>query len=37
MELNDEIKSVIPKVIALIFEELKKHGVVGLEMPEISA
>ena len=35
MELNDEIKSVIPKVIALIIEELKNHGVVGLEMPEI--
>jgi hydrogenase maturation protease len=28
MELNDEIRAVIPRVIELIFEELKKHGVV---------
>lgn len=28
MELNDEIRAVIPKVIELIFEELKHHGVV---------
>ena len=28
LELNDEIRAVIPKVIELIFEELKKHGVV---------
>jgi hydrogenase maturation protease len=27
MELNDEIRAVIPRVIELIFEELKKHGV----------
>jgi hydrogenase maturation protease len=26
MELNDEVKAVIPKVIELIFEELKKRG-----------
>jgi hydrogenase maturation protease len=29
MELNDEIRAVIPRVIELIFEELKKHGVVN--------
>jgi hydrogenase maturation protease len=28
LELNDEIRAVIPRVIELIFEELKKHGVV---------
>jgi hydrogenase maturation protease len=28
MELNDEVKAVIPRVIELIFEELKKHGVM---------
>ena len=28
MELSDEIRAVIPKVIELIFEELKQHGVV---------
>ncbi len=37
MELNDEVKTAIPKVIELIFEELRKHGVVGLKMPEILA
>ncbi len=26
MELNDEVKSVIPRVIELIIEELEKHG-----------
>jgi hydrogenase maturation protease len=29
MELNDEIRGVIPKVIELIREELKAHGVVN--------
>jgi hydrogenase maturation protease len=28
MELNDEIKAAIPKVIDLVFEELKKRGVM---------
>ena len=28
MELNEEIRATIPKVIELIFEELKKHGVL---------
>jgi hydrogenase maturation protease len=28
LELNDEIRAVIPRVIELIFDELKKHGVV---------
>jgi hydrogenase maturation protease len=28
MELNDEVKAVIPKVIDLVFEELKQHGVM---------
>jgi hydrogenase maturation protease len=28
MELNDEVKAAIPKVIDLIFEELKKRGVM---------
>ncbi|HEX2767801.1 MAG TPA: HyaD/HybD family hydrogenase maturation endopeptidase [Geobacteraceae bacterium] len=29
MELNDEVKAAIPKVIDLIFEELKKHGAMA--------
>jgi hydrogenase maturation protease len=29
LELNDEIRGVIPRVIELIFEELKNHGVVN--------
>jgi hydrogenase maturation protease len=28
MELNDEVRAAIPKVIDLVLEELKKHGVV---------
>jgi hydrogenase maturation protease len=28
LELNDEVKAAIPKVIELIFEELKKRGLV---------
>jgi hydrogenase maturation protease len=31
MELNDEIRAVIPRVIELIIEELKKHGVLDCE------
>ena len=31
MELNEEVKAVIPKVIELIFEELKNRG---LRIPE---
>jgi hydrogenase maturation protease len=28
MELNEEIRAVIPRVIELVFEELKSHGVI---------
>lgn len=31
LELNDEVKAAIPKVIDLIFAELKSHGVLEIE------
>jgi hydrogenase maturation protease len=33
MEMNDEIRAVIPRVIELIFEELKGHGIMTGAFP----